>query len=246
MSDSAKIRLFVDADLTGGSTFDLRTDQAHYLGGVMRRKSGDAIRVFNGRDGEWRATIDDISRKRATVVVAEQLREQSPSSTVRLLLAPIKKARFDFAIEKAVELGVGRVSPVFTANTDSGRVNAERLRAVACEAAEQCGRLDVPVVDDAIPLETALTAWPPGALLLHADETGAGRALSMVLAEIDAGAPHAFLIGPEGGFSIGELEILNGLPFSVGVGLGPRVLRAETAVCAAMAVYQAFHGDVPR
>jgi 16S rRNA (uracil1498-N3)-methyltransferase len=243
MPDHAKIRVYVDGDLTSGATIALSADQAHYLGGVMRRKVGDAVRVFNGRDGEWLAGIESMSRKTGMLAAKRKLRDQTAAPTLRVLLAPLKKARFDMAVEKAVELGCGHISPVFTDNTDTGRVNAERLRALSREAAEQCGRLTVAAVDEARPLAALLDDWPEGAVLFHADETGHGVPLPQALRDADAGADHAFLIGPEGGFSSRELEILRRLPFSVGVGLGPRVLRAETAVCAALATYQAILGD---
>lgn len=210
----------------------------------MRRKEGDGVRVFNGRDGEWLARIISISRKSGDCVAETQIKPQTAPAQTRLLLAPLKKARFDFAVEKATELGVGRISPVFTANTDAGRVNAERLRALSREAAEQCERLDCPVIDEAVSLSASLTMWPNNALLFFADETGSGDSFAKMLKEKKTyGLEHAFLIGPEGGFTPKELEILKSLSFSLPIGLGPRILRAETAVCAVLSVYQAIAGD---
>ena len=244
MPEQPKIRLFIEHDLSEGRSVSLTSDQAHYLGSVMRRKVGDGLRAFNGRDGEWLMRINALSRKTGDCVAEIQTRSQTARNCTRLLMAPLKKTRFDFAVEKATELGVGCISPVFTTNTDTGRVNTDRLRALVREAAEQCERLDCPVIEDAVPLSERLTAWPDNTLLFFADETGSGDPLSNVLKEKqNIESDHAFLIGPEGGFSAKELEFLKSLPFSLPIGLGPRILRAETAVCAVLSIYQTIAGD---
>ncbi|MEK9722949.1 MAG: RsmE family RNA methyltransferase, partial [Rhodospirillaceae bacterium] len=161
----------------------------------------------------------------------------------RLLFAPVKKTGTDFIVEKATELGAARLTPVVTDFTDAGRANAERLRARAVEAAEQCGRLDVPTVDDAVALTEALAGWPADTPLIVADETGGGSPVLDALGRLAADATPAFVIGPQGGFSETELAFLRGLPFSTSVDLGPRVLRAETAATAALTCWQALRGD---
>jgi len=244
MSADPKIRLYLDHGLSPDVILTLNADQAHYLGSVMRQKPGSHIRVFNGRDGEWVARVNELSRKSGLLVATTQRRPQLAVSRTWVLMTPLKKARFDFAIEKATELGAGHITPVFTANTDPNRVNADRLRAIAREASEQCERLDCPIIDDALDLSKVLQAWPDDTLLFFADETGSGESLGNILKDLDKPeANHAFLIGPEGGFSVNELEKLKNLPFSLPVGLGPRILRAETAVCAVLSVYQAIAGD---
>ncbi|MHC8508753.1 MAG: 16S rRNA (uracil(1498)-N(3))-methyltransferase [Rhodospirillales bacterium] len=240
-----KIRLYVESPLGSGAEAPLTAAQAHYLAAVMRQKPGAHVRLFNGRDGEWLARIKTLSRGAAVLACEHRLRAQSAPPRLRLLLAPLKKSRFDFAVEKAAELGAGRITPVITENTAVKRINAQRLRAVAVEAAEQCERLHRPEVDEAVALENALADWPEGDVLFFCDETGQGAPMA------EAARAHtppetaaaAVLTGPEGGFSAAELAMLRRLPFAHAVGLGPRVLRAETAVCAALALYQAAAGD---
>jgi len=241
-------RLFTDGDLGPGLAIPLERGQGHYLTHVMRLGEGDAIAVFNGRDGEWRAVIAE-ARKNAVVLSCEaRLRPQRAEPDIWLAFAPLKKTRVDFVIEKATELGVARLIPVFTRHTAAARVNRERLRAQAIEAAEQCERLSVPDIADAIDLDRLLAGWPAGRRLLVLDETGGGRPIATVLTEM--GPPqdaeplrHAILIGPEGGFSANELDVLRKLPFVTPVGAGPRILRAETAALAALACWQALLGD---
>ncbi len=192
----------------------------------MRLKVGDKMRLFNGQDGEWLAGIAETGRKHCRLAVEERLRppEEEPGPT--LLFAPIKKARMEMLVEKATELGVGRLMPVRTRRSIIDKVNAERLRAIAIEAAEQCERLTVPEIVELQTLERVLAAWPDDAPLYVADETGEGRPLPQAL---QPARPAAFLIGPEGGFDPAELERLDGHPTVVKVDLGPRILRAETA-----------------
>lgn len=237
----AKPRLFVAADLAEGAGVELAPGQAHYLGRVLRLVDGDPVRLFNGRDGEWRARVDGLSRDRGRLTVARRLRPQGTESGPWLAFAPIKKAGTDFIVQKATELGVSRLCPVFTRYCDVKRVNYERLRANAVEAAEQCGRLSVPEIARAVPLEELIAGWPAGRALLVADETGGGKPIAEVLPS-SAGA-CGLLVGPEGGLARHELDALGELPFAVSVGLGPRILRAETAAVAALACLQAGAGD---
>lgn len=242
---AAKPRLFVTAGLAEGAGVELAAGQAHYLGRVLRLGGGDPVRVFNGRDGEWRARVDRLSRDRGRLTVAQRLRPQGTESGPWLAFAPIKKAAIDFVAAQATELGVSRLWPVFTRNTDVKRVNTERLRANAVEAAQQCGRLSVPEVADPVALEGLIAGWPAGRRLLVADETGGGRPLAEVLSSLAGGPPGGWgvLVGPEGGLARSELDGLGKLAFVTLVGLGPRILRAETAAVATLACLQAWAGD---
>lgn len=241
--ETAKTRLFVTAPLNDGGAVALERDKARYLGQVLRQQVGDAVVLFNGRDGEWRARIDALSKNNATLVAETQLRDQDAPGDLRLVFAPIKKARLDFLVEKATELGVARLSPVITDHTDVARVNTERLRANALEAAEQCGRLSVPAVDEPVALTAALADWDAGQRLLMMDETGGGIPIAAALSGGNVAPPLAVLIGPEGGFSRVELDALRDLSFVTRIGLGPRILRAETAAVAALSCVQSLCGD---
>lgn len=239
----AKTRLFVDAALAEGAALDLSPDHARYLGSVLRMAPGDDVVLFNGRDGEWRARIGTLKKGRGDLVVAERLREQAAESGPWLAFAPLKKTPMDFIVEKATELGIERLLPVVSEHTQSARVNGERLTANAREAAEQCGRLTVPTVADAVPLARLLADWPAQRRLLAMDETGAGVPIAETLGDLACGAALGVLVGPEGGFAASELDALSKLPFVIRVGLGPRILRAETAALAALACLQAWSGD---
>ena len=237
-----KIRLFVEADLAPGAEVALDRDQAHYLFAVMRRGAGDGLRLFNGRDGEWRAEIVESGKRGGRLVCRARLRAQDAPPDLWLLFAPIKKARTDFIAEKACEMGCRRVLPVFTRRTNAERVRADRLRAHAVEAAEQCGLLSVPDVAEPAPLDRLLEGWNPARRLLFCDETGQGAPAGDVLRAAGPG-PWAVLIGPEGGFAPEEAERLRALDFAHPAALGPRVLRADTAAVAALAVVQTVLGD---
>ena len=237
-----KIRLFVEAPLEPGAEVALGREQAHYLSGVMRRGAGDMVALFNGCDGEWAAEIVSAGKRAATLICRARLRAQTEPPDVWLLFAPIKRARTDFIAEKACEMGCRRVLPIFTRFTNAERVNAGRLRAHAVEAAEQCGLLSVPEIAEPQPLDRALGDWPQDRHLLFCDESGQGRPAAEVLANAGPG-PWAVLIGPEGGFSEEEAERLRALPFARAAGLGPRVLRADTAAVAALALLQTVVGD---
>ena len=233
-----RTRLFIDQPLGQGQRVTLSPDQAHYLANVMRLTPGAAVALFNGRDGEWRATLAQITRKGAEATVDAPTAPQADPPDLWLLFAPIKKARTDFIVEKAVEMGAARLIPVQTDFTNSERIRRDRLQAHAVEAAEQSGATFVPDVADLTPLGQMLRDWPAGRSLWFADESAAGQALAE-----SAPAPAAILIGPEGGFSAPERARLAAMPFARRVSLGPRILRADTAAVAALTLWQARHGD---
>jgi len=239
-------RLFIDVPLAGDTAIDLGADHAHYLRDVLRLGVGAAVKLFNGRDGEWAATIGSVAKRAMVVHVGSQVRQPTVEPDLWLCFAPIKRARLDFIAEKATELGVCRLQPVITQHTIVERVNTDRLRANAVEAAEQTERLTVPEVLEPVTLSQLVAGWPPGRHLLLADETGGGRPVVDVLAALDdtaRTAPWAVLTGPEGGFARSELDLVGRLPHVHAVGLGPRILRADTAALAALAVWQAIIGD---
>jgi len=241
-----KVRLFVEAPLAPGAAVPLARDRQHYLVNVMRLGAGSEVAAFNGRDGEWRARLAG-SGKTAGLEAVEQLRPQQAGPDVWLVFAPPKHARLDYLAEKATELGAAALCPVLTRRTVAARVNRDRLEANAREAAEQTDRLTVPTCHDAVPLAKLVADWPAGRRLLLCDETGGGRPVAEALAAAKGDpAPWAIVTGPEGGFEEGELAMLRRLPGAVGVGLGPRLLRAETAAIAALACWQALLGDWSR
>lgn len=233
-----KIRLYVEHPLGPGQTVPLSQDQAHYLFGVMRRGPGDAVALFNGHDGEWRAEVAEAGKRRGLLAVAEQTAPQRDPPDLWLLFAPIRKARTDFIVEKATELGVARICPVQTEFTNAERIRRDRLRAHAIEAAEQCGGTYVPEIAPLARLGDVLGAWPGERRLVFADESRAGRCLP-----IDAPPPAAVLVGPEGGFSETERARLSAHPAVVPLSLGPRILRADTAAVAAIVLWQVAAGD---
>ncbi len=251
---SATPRLYVAPDLAEGADIPIDGDQAHYLTRVLRLGVGDPVRVFNGRDGEFAASVSAVSKNTARVALREQIREQAGVPDLWLLFAPLKKARTDFVVEKAVELGAGEIVPVITERTDADTVRVDRLARIAVEAAEQTERLDVPPVRGAVKLQALLAGWDAGRALIYADEAGddggkpwggeAGRAAPIAdMLRSAADGPAAILVGPEGGFSPGERKKLRELPFVRPVSLGPRILRAETAAVAALSLWQALRGD---
>ena len=234
------IRLFLDHPMSEGQAVPLAPDQAHYLFGVMRISRGGTLRVFNGRDGEWAAEVAEAGKRGGLLALRERTRGQEMPPDLWLLFAPIKKARTDFIVEKAAEMGCRRILPVATDHTNSERVKAERLRAHAVEAAEQCGNVFVPEVAERTPLRDLLATWDGARTLWFCDET-----LAAGVAPVPARAegPGAVLIGPEGGFSNAERERLGALPYARRIRLGPRILRADTAAVAALALWQATNGD---
>jgi len=239
------VRLFVEDPLAGGWTLGLDAARSHYLLHVMRMGVGDSLLVFNGRDGEWRAQIDGAGKDWCSLKVAEQTRMRGYPSDIWLLMAPIKKPRLAIAVEKATELGAALIWPVITRHTVMTGTKAEKLNLTAIEAAEQCERLDVPDIREPMPLMEVLAHWPEGRRLAVCAEAGESRPALDVFSEWTQGGPRAaaILVGPEGGFAAEELEVLAKLPFATFIGLGPRVLRAETAVITALSLWQAVCGD---
>ena len=237
-----RTRLYVAEDLGPGARVALSEAHAHYLKHVLRLAAGAPVALFNGRDGEWTATIDGFGKGGGAVTVATQLRGQDRPADLWLVFAPIKRARLDFLVEKATELGTDLLQPVITERTQVERVNLDRMRANTVEAAEQTERLTVPELRAPQPLDRVISAWPAGRRLLLCDESGTAPPIGEQLLKEKPG-PWAALIGPEGGFAERELDALRKLPFVCPVGLGPRVLRADTAALAALAVLQALRGD---
>jgi 16S rRNA (uracil1498-N3)-methyltransferase len=242
MAIGSAARLHVPAGLAAGATVDLAPEQVHYLRNVLRLRTGAAIAAFNGFDGEWLCRIDEIGRNRAMLAVERPLRPQHAEPDLWLVFAPIKRARLDWLVEKATELGAAALLPVRTAYIQAERVNLDRLRAHMIEAAEQSERLSVPELHPPAPLDQVLANWPVERRLLLCDESGAGEPIAAVAARLASG-PLAVMVGPEGGFAETELDHLGKLAFVTRIGLGPRILRAETAALAALAVVQAVAGD---
>ncbi|MCQ0971374.1 16S rRNA (uracil(1498)-N(3))-methyltransferase [Paracoccus sp. TK19116] len=235
-----KVRLYIDHPLAAGQPVALGGPQAHYLSGVMRLGQGAEIEIFNGRDGAWSARIDAANKRGGTLTALAQVAPQRDPPDLWLLFAPIKKARTDFIVEKAAELGAARILPVQTEFTNAERVRQDRLQAHAVEAAEQCGGTFVPPVDDLQPLSRLLDGWSAGRRILWADEAMAGPAAT--LAGLAPG-PWAILIGPEGGFSDSERARLAAMDGVTRISLGPRILRADTAAVAALTLWQSMLGD---
>ena len=239
---SSAPRIFVTAPLEAGEAVLIDDSQGKYLTRVMRLETGAAIRVFNGRDGEWRASLRQESGKKVSIFPQERTREQIEVPDLTLLFAPLKKTRTDFVVEKACELGVRHIQPVMTEWTQSSRVRIDRLQATVVEAAEQTERMDIPAVAEDLPLTEAIDAWDPSRPLYYCDEAGDARPMATVLAETEFG-PAGLLVGPEGGFSPAERHMLRSKSFVVPVTLGPRILRAETAVVSALTLWQSLVGD---
>ncbi len=248
-------RLYIPDPLSEGVSVALPEGQAHYLARVMRLGGGDVARVFNGVDGEWQGELALDGRKvEARMTALLRAQPENAVTAPKLLFAPLKKTRTDFAVEKATELGVSSILPVATERTQTRRVKTDRLQALAIEAAEQTERMDVPAIEPMQSLEQALSDWPATAPLVFCDEAGdeagaiwggqSGRARMMAdaLQGVEP-AGGGILIGPEGGFSSTERDHLRALPFVVPVTLGPRILRAETAIVTALTIWQVVLGD---
>jgi len=229
MTDTS-IRLFVEAPLSSGTPLPASDAAAHYLANVMRVAAGDTIRVFNGRDGEWRARVAAITRKAATLVPETLTRLQESEPDCWLCFALLKRQKTDLVVEKATELGVSVIQPVITARTQADHVNLDRLRAIATEAAEQCERLAVPDIREPIKFSALLTGWPAGRHLFLADERRTAKLLRPTT------APAALMVGPEGGFTEMEIDAIAAHPPVIRVSLGHRILRAETAAIAGLAL----------
>lgn len=241
-------RLYVDAPLQEGSTVALDPSQGNHLTNVLRLKSGDSVLVFNGRDGEWRASLAPVGKGRLAVAVGSRVRPQERPGDLHYLFAPLKHARLDFMAQKAVEMGASRLQPVLTRYVQVARVNLHRMRANAIEAAQQCGILRLPEIRAPVSLNCMIAERDPERILVFCDEDAPVKdpvaALSTMLPARRAGTlPIAVLVGPEGGFSADEREALGRLPNTVRLSLGPRILRADTAAVAALALVEAVLGD---
>lgn len=253
--DFSAHRLYVEAPLGENARIALDPGQFNYLRNVLRLAEGDEILVFNGRDGEWRAALTDVGRKTAALVASRPTRPQPPPFDLHCLFAPLKHARLDYMVQKAVEMGVSRLCPVLTRRTQVARVNLDRIKANAIEAAEQCGILCLPEIDPVRAIEPVLGAWRKDRLLVFCDEEAPVRnplvALGAFSDDPCIGAPSdsnlprplAVLIGPEGGFDPEERDLLLSLPQVLRLSLGPRILRADTAAVAALTLVQAALGD---
>ena len=242
MTPKGKARLYVNYELCLNIGFELSKDHAHYLSRVMRCVAGDIIDVFNGKNGEWQCKISQLRKSTIFLTPYQQTKQQTNSKGLSVAFAPIKKTRTDFIVEKATELGASELIPVFTANTNTNRVNKGRLQMIAIEAAEQSQRLDVPKVSSATSLENFLNKHPTERRLFVLDETGTGNSLPKVISQENKSGNIDFLVGPEGGFQSSELDAMRKLPFVTMVGVGPRILRTETAVLAALSCWQAISG----
>ncbi len=235
-------RLYVSEPLSQGREFEVTRSQANYLTNVLRLGVGDSIFVFDGVNGEWRARLQQIARGACRLCVEDQVRSQCVGPDINYLFAPLKRARLDYMVQKATELGVRRLMPVFTRRTIVQRVNLERMRANVIEAAEQCGILHLPDVQAPVRLDRVLAAWPADRPLVFCDEAGTGEGTLADLKRLKRG-PVGVLVGPEGGFEEAERDLLRAQAYTIPVSLGPRIMRADTAAVAALALVNAVVGD---
>jgi len=238
-------RLYVDAALRPGTRIALAAGQIHYLRNVLRLKAADPVLVFNGREGEWRAILEDTGKRAVSLSVGEATRAQTPALDLHYLFAPLKHARLDYMVQKAVELGASRLQPVYTRHGQVARVNLDRMKANAIEAAEQCGILTLPAIAAPISLEQMIAAREPARLLIFCDEDAEviDPVAALTAQRRSDMRPLAVLVGPEGGFAEDERVALIGLPNTVRISLGPRILRADTAAVAGLALVAAVLGD---
>jgi 16S rRNA (uracil1498-N3)-methyltransferase len=234
-------RLFLDQRLESASDIPLAREQAHYVLNVLRMNSGDALRVFNANDGEWLAYLTDVKKKDASIRCERRISDVTRPPDIDYLFAPLKHARLDYMVQKATELGARRLRPVITARTIAERVNLDRMRANAIEAAEQCNLVFVPDVLEPVSLNAAIREWTPERTLVYCDETATLADPIVTLAKIKT--PAAILVGPEGGFTEEERAMLKALPYVRAISLGPRIMRADTVAIAAFALVQAAIGD---
>lgn len=235
-------RLFVESEIRQGMRIELDRSQSNYLLNVLRLKQDAETLIFNGRDGEWLAKLIPLSRKSTALEVVSQIREQTPAYNLTYLYAPLKQARLDYMVQKAVEMGVGRLQPVFTHHTQVSRINIDRTKANVIEAAEQCGILNIAECREPIKLERLIDEWDSSIPIIYCDEL-ASEEDTIEKLQAFKGKPLAVLIGPEGGFSQKERDLLHSKSFVVPISLGPRILRADTAAVAAMTLVQAVAGD---
>ncbi|MCA3352612.1 MAG: 16S rRNA (uracil(1498)-N(3))-methyltransferase [Roseomonas sp.] len=233
-------RLHLETHLAAGLEIEAEPGQAHHLGAVLRRGVGDAVAVFNAQDGEWAGRITALRKDRCRIALEAQSRAPTPEPDLRLMVAALKRDAMEWLVEKATELGVAAIHPVLTRRSVADRVNQARLAAIARGAAEQCERLSLPEIHTAMPLHAALSAWDGTPIFMAAERSGAAPLPNALAGQR---LPLALLIGPEGGFDRAELDAARSYPFVKTIGLGPRILRAETAAVAGLAVLAALAGD---
>lgn len=243
MTKDPKIRLYVQAALSAGGGVALGPGQSHYLHTVMCCRAGDEVLLFNGVDGEWGVRVAAISKRNCDLELIKQVRPQAAGPDLLLCFAPIKKTPLEFLVRCATELGVTSFQPMLTAHTDVKKVNSERLVAIAVEAAEQCGRLEVPELADITPLDSLLESWPDDRAIMFCDEAGDARPVLAALGDKTPLRPWAIMIGPVGGFSAAERARIRAHPSAVPVSLGSKILKADTAALVAVALWQAVLGD---
>lgn len=235
-------RLFLDTPLSKGTTVPLGKDQAHYLLNVLRMSEGQEVLVFNGEEGEFLATLTPTGKKSADLLITDQTRPQPAGARLDFLFAPLKIGRLDYIVQKATEMGVRRITPVFTDHTQLHKVNEARLAANILEAAEQCGNLAIPTLGEPLKFDALLEGWEPTRRIIFCNESQAGDNPADILSGIEE-RDLALLVGPEGGFSERERARLTALPFVTAIPLGPRILRADTAAVAALTAVQMTIGD---
>jgi len=236
-------RLYVEQKLSEGASIETTPAQANYLLNVLRMGRGDEILLFDGEHGEWLAQIAMVGKRRCALEVCVQTRPQASGPDIHYLFAPVKRARLDFMVEKATELGASAIRPVITRRTIVSRIRQERMRANVIEAAEQCGILRVPKVFEPVKMETVLSQWDDNRLIIYCDEEAPVTSPLEAMSDITINTPCAVLIGPEGGFDPKEREMLRGLGAVLPISLGPRVMRADTAAVAALTLVNATLGD---
>ncbi|WP_377514108.1 16S rRNA (uracil(1498)-N(3))-methyltransferase [Ochrobactrum sp. RH2CCR150] len=239
-------RLYIEDDLAPETPVEAAPQAAHYLTHVLRLKEGDEVLAFNGRDGEWKARLKPEGKKRVLLVPVEETRPQPAPSDLVYCFAPLKQGRLDYMVQKAVEMGAGVLQPVVTQHTQVPKLNTDKIKANAIEAAEQCGVLSIPECRDAVRFDRFIDQWDPSRRLIFCDEGHESDDPLSILQGLKPQSkpwPMGLLIGPEGGFSEEERQLLRRLPFVTAIPLGPRILRADTAAVAAMALVQAILGD---
>lgn len=242
---TAKTRLYVQVPLAPQELLILDPGQSHYLTNVLRKKQGDIVHLFNGKEGEWEASIECPHKKHTELIVQKQTRSMQPVPDCWLVAAPIKHARMGFLVEKATELGVAVYQPILTKHSVVKQLNHDRIHANMIEAAEQCERCEVPELKPVLPIQQLMQDWPEDRTAFWCDETGTGNPLMQAIQDtaLTSNNKTAMIIGPEGGFSASEIDLLSNHSNVVPVGLGPRILRAETACIAALSVIQSVLGD---
>ncbi|MZR29239.1 16S rRNA (uracil(1498)-N(3))-methyltransferase [Sneathiella litorea] len=237
------LRLYVPSDLDKDLGVVLDKNQSHYVATVMRSAEGDIVALFNGRDGEWLGRLQEVHKNHCLVHITAQLRPQKEEPDIELLFAPVKRIQNGLIVQKATELGVASLQPVQTQRTNAERLREDKMALQVLEAAEQCERLNLPIVHGLIKLEQALAAMDPERCLIFCNERLTSRSAKEVLPDLPAVGKWAIVTGPEGGFTDEEIEMISARPNTHAISLGPRILRAETAIITSLSLLQAFHGD---